>query len=232
MTFSSAGRNRPRFSNASARVSLGMRPRRSNSAFCQCVRLPLRENSRNKSSGTSGSGFSFSAAPMVLLNAPLAASLSQAARLVTGHAKADGCAGSHAAISRMRLAAGISVARRAKLETIRTTDSNPICARHGKRFFISGISKKKAGDGLRLLPAALFVFLAAAAGAWVVAADFRAGADGLGLGLAFHRLRGFADHVAGFGLSAAGSGAGAAERAGVLVQGLLRRVAEKIFKDE
>src|ERR1035437_8118044 len=99
-----------------------------------------------------------------------------------------------------------------------------------KDFSFQEFPKQTPATCLRLLPAAVFVFLAAAAGAWAVAADFRAGADGVGLGLGFHRLRGFADHVAGFGLSAAGSGAGAAERAGVLVQGLLRRVAEKIFK--
>ena len=52
-----------------------------------------------------------------------------------------------------------------------------------------------------LFPAAVFVFLAAAARAGVVAADFRAGADRFGFFR--HRGRGFADDVTGPGLRAA-----------------------------
>ena len=55
--------------------------------------------------------------------------------------------------------------------------------------------------GFKLPSAAVLVFLAAAARAGIVAADFRAGADRLGFFR--HRGRGFADDVAGPGLRAA-----------------------------
>src|SRR5271165_3509874 len=48
---------------------------------------------------------------------------------------------------------------------------------------------------LTVLPTAVFVLFAAAAGARVVPADFRSATDGLGFG---HRIGGFLDHVAGF----------------------------------
>src|SRR5208283_2740572 len=69
--------------------------------------------------------------------------------------------------------------------------------------------------------AAVLVFLAAAAGAGVVAADLRAGADGLGL---FLRGGGFAHDIAGFALRRAartGGRSAAAEGARRLVQCLL-----------
>jgi hypothetical protein len=34
----------------------------------------------------------------------------------------------------------------AKLETMRTTDSNQVCARRGERIFIAGIAGTDAGD--------------------------------------------------------------------------------------
>src|SRR5260221_6822529 len=78
--------------------------------------------------------------------------------------------------------------------------------------------------------AAVLVFLAAAAGAGVVAPDFRAGADGPGLGLCFRRRRRFAHDVTGlFAARTAGGHAAAAERARVLVQGLLRDVLQAIL---
>ena len=78
-----------------------------------------------------------------------------------------------------------------------------LCAAHS---MISITNSEPDGAECRRHPiqsptAALFVFLAAAAGAGVVAADFRASADGLGFFR--HRCHGFADDVAGLGLRAA-----------------------------
>src|SRR5271154_657230 len=81
----------------------------------------------------------------------------------------------------------------------------------------------------QLFAAALLVFFAAATGARIVAADFRAGANGLGFGLAFRRLRGFTDHVAGIFVRRR-AGGGTAKSIGILVQGLLGDVAQEIFK--
>ena len=87
---------------------------------------------------------------------------------------------------------------------------------------------------IQSLSTAIFIFLAAAARAGVVPPDFRAGANRLRFGLGFRRRRRFAHDIAGlFAGRAAGTGRGcAAERAGILVQRLLRRVAQKIFKCE
>src|SRR6266404_1894444 len=84
------------------------------------------------------------------------------------------------------------------------------------------------------LTAALFVLLAAFAGARVIAAYLGAGADRLGF---FDGIRGFADHVAAFGRAWSTGGFGrigargrAPKCAGGLERGLLRGVAQKIFK--
>ncbi len=89
-------------------------------------------------------------------------------------------------------------------------------------LLICSLSKKST-------PVALLVFLAAAARAGVVATYFRASANGLGFGLRFRRRRSFAHDVAGFALRAS-CGRAATERAGGLVQGLLRDVFQEIFK--
>src|SRR5579885_2871829 len=79
--------------------------------------------------------------------------------------------------------------------------------------------------------AAVFVFLAAAAGAGVVAADLGAGADGPVFFFLLRRRR-FADDVSAVGRrSRTGTGGGrSAKGAGGLVQGLLGHVAQKIFE--
>ena len=74
----------------------------------------------------------------------------------------------------------------------------------------------------RLSSAAVLVFLAAAAGAGIVAADLWAGTDRLGL---LRRCGRFAHDVAGF--LARRIRCAAAEGAGLLVLGLLRNILQK-----
>src|SRR5208282_6007792 len=95
-----------------------------------------------------------------------------------------------------------------------------------------GLTLIRPSRSTELLPAAVLVFLAAAAGAGIVAADFWAGANRLGF-FRGRRRRRFADDVAGFALRAAAGAGGSratAKGAGGLVQGLLRDVAQKILE--
>ena len=67
-----------------------------------------------------------------------------------------------------------------------------ISARPGDARNILGVQSAVPPSAKALLPAAMLVFLAAAAGARVVAANLRAGADGSGF---FHGGGGFADNI-------------------------------------
>ena len=93
-----------------------------------------------------------------------------------------------------------------------------------------GFPARRPGKNLRKtlkFTAALFVLLAAAAGARIVAADLGPGADGFGLG---QHLAGFADHVAGAGSALGGAGGGAAKGAGGLMDRPPGDVAEELVE--
>lgn len=81
---------------------------------------------------------------------------------------------------------------------------------------------------LPIFPAAVFEFLAAAAGTRIVAAYFGAGANGFGL---LHRRRGFTDDVAAFsGCGFGGTRTATFKSAGGLVHRLLRHITEEILE--
>src|SRR5262245_55238996 len=106
-----------------------------------------------------------------------------------------------------------------------------------------GFEDPRNGDGWQprsksvasALTAAVLVFFAALAGAWVVAADLGAGAHWPGL---FHGGGCFADHVACLGRPIAWccrrarirTSGGAAKGAGGLVSGLPGNVAQEVFE--
>src|SRR6266545_4005526 len=78
-----------------------------------------------------------------------------------------------------------------------------------------------------VLPAAMLVFFAAAAGTGIVAPDFRSGADRFGL---FAGRHGFGNHLAALGRRRFSAGGGPAERAGGLVHRLLRHAAQELLE--